>query len=1557
MKDILRLARCNENELTSFLPTLNDYTLIFTKDTHSLYTKIGENRIFLGTGSTLTSIDQPILKDFRVFADNRNSVPLQAGRFYGLAGNADKTYRMTYANIYDGEMLGILETTVPNDGKYMLDLMTNLNVFTEDEAGIKLWDPVYIGKFQGNTLAVTDKTKLEEVYGIGGVVTEVTANPKIGRFTYSAFLLQATYFTNSIVDMDAVRALITTMLADYVKHDEFDEEMTAIHQDIQDGLRSLGAKVDKNTSDIAALDGRFENYYDKNEINVKLSEKVNINAVYNKAEMDAKLLKKADTANTYTKHEVDHILETAGDKVLSNATGWLEYNQQLHRYIIEPTPDQFVAFVDNDGSDVQVRVSNDGTKITMDATKLGVTLDQVKDEIKKEMDPQLALKADKATTYTKSDVDTRLALKADLTKVEEVESKIDAKADKTSVYAKTETYNRTEIDSKVLQFPTQGLGDGTYGFNKDKTPVKIVPKNVVSVTAIPSASKKIVVSTSDKEAFEEAEHWNISNTLLSNTSATIVATAGGESRGEGNMQLGAMSSDANFGVGAVKSGNVNSVVFKEGKLLHSIGAAGSPQQYEILNSNTAYNKSETYSKEEVDAKIVAGALPDLSVAGESLAAFTRNKTPKKITPIELNPQLKSEEANEGSRILVTDEATGTKWNRSSHWKLNETLIENETGSLMLNGGTGHTLIVGKNKDDSKDVEGIGVVATGGTNTNKITFTDDRIYKTTGRQNYSKTRNEILTEDIVGGWIKKDDKNRFVLKATGQQFLNDIFSDQGTVTASIDNRGKVKFDATAKPPGGGTILPSPWSATSSRLRNDGANIILKGGDAGLNKQLTAGWLGVTGSENFHGIGIESSNDTANVSGNRIAFQGEDLIHLTGTASYLDKKLILTERNTQGWIKKASDGKNFYIKATATEFMHDLIDTNKSNINIHEEDGKIVFQSTGGSEGGDIPRPPQEEGIFGVNKDKVYKKIVPKNLITTLDAEVPTNGHMVVMDPEGNNWYKSTNIKINTEAIGIDDVKIKFGSDGKLYHQTATGDSPIISGEGNILPSPWIVSSTELSNHDANITLNGGKDYNLSLGYISNHSNAEYCGIGLRQKTGSPEVNQISFSGNDKLVHITGANGSTVMADILTQNNTKGWISKGADGRYDVKATADQFITDLYDDTGNVKLSVNNGKVKFDAVGGGGGGSITPPTEDGIYAMDKNSNWKRITPTNVEYTEYGSSESKLAGIDKENANDKFTYYDDWAINNNRLANEKEDSSIQLGKITIGNTDKANNIKGLYIENEGGITVKDGKANVVATDGSSKELLTEEHSIKSLKLKEDDKRVLQIVTGDDKTLSLDLSEAVAWYLGKGGVRGAAQLHKTSWDNYTVKADLKKDVLIPLDISAANFKKFESGRVQLMKENKSSIIRIQDEFVTGSIYFETQGRWKPFTTQVQTGDGKLGPRIVVYQRKIGSDTWTTIARATLGHEVKESDNAAFKFVTTGRGVEFVTANEPVDLRFDVQITELPSEGYTSTDEIRFGLQMDTDTSDIEYETLSFSYEKVPRLKWNPITAVEEVL
>ncbi|MGL5594118.1 MAG: hypothetical protein ACRDDH_09305 [Cetobacterium sp.] len=777
MKDILRLARCNENELNSFLPTLNDYTLVFTKDTHTLYTKQGEQRVFLGTGSSLFKMDQPILKDFRMYATNDDNIPIVRGRFYGLAGNEDKTYRLTRALQYDGEMLGILEDTTKTDGKYTINLITNLNVFTDDEAGIKLWDPVFVGKYQDNIISVTDSSKLDDVYGIAGVVTEVTDNKKVGRYTFNSFLLQSTYFSRKNIDIELVKEIIKALLSSYYTKDEMDQKLLDLFKSIGDVLEGINNRIFNTEQKVISLETATSDMYRKNEINIKLHDKANVSNVYNKTEIDGKMNRKYDKNETFSKdeirNEIDSHLHTAG--ALSDAYGWIRKDVD-NKYEIKATPNDFISFVSDSESDVIVSTSvSDASKIKLKINP-GATINEsrVRAIVGEEVPPMIINKVDK------THLDEELHKKADVTYLEAVrntlESELDTKADdrsvyhryeidtflsnkanKLDVYPKDETYDRNEINQKITENGILSDSKGWIHEQPDKSYlIKPTPGDFIDfidktssnvmVIASPTETGKVVLRAPDggggptsgitedraKELIvgmvpgltaDKAEKDKVYEKDETYTKQEVVNEIEHRISSGGTL-------DRATGWVHVNSSNIYDI-------------KPTPHQFEAFVDKAASNVEITTSATDATQIVLTStsALPD---PPQELGLFgiKSDKTYEKIVPKNV---ITGTGNLPNDSLLMATGASGERWYKTSNWKIGRRSLKNTVGSMTLEAG-GDTadgvLNLGSIATDS-----FGIATEKNNNVNGIKIHGDKVYHISGPKDNAEVRRILTIEDF------------------------------------------------------------------------------------------------------------------------------------------------------------------------------------------------------------------------------------------------------------------------------------------------------------------------------------------------------------------------------------------------------------------------------------------------------------------------------------------------------------------------------------------------------------------------------------------------------------------------------------------------------------------------------------------------------------------------------------------------------------------------------------------------------------------------------------------
>ncbi|MGL4971249.1 MAG: hypothetical protein ACRC45_06430, partial [Cetobacterium sp.] len=269
MNDKLKVARCNESEISAYMSTLNDYTLAVTKDTHKLYTRIDGNPVLITGGDTPHIIDEPLTKSLSVWAINKDVKNVHIGSMYGIVANSDGTYRLTAAKKYDGELIGVVESkrynSNTNEDQYQVSLLSNLVVFKGDsEKELKQWDPVYIGRdIVGNIISVCDKGLLEEVYGIAGVVSEISENKGYGLYFYNAFILQTSFFVAHDTG-ELLHKVVEEYLKDYVTNKNLSdvlsnytlaEEFNNLKKTFEDNIKELKTVIANHEDRIKSLEG------------------------------------------------------------------------------------------------------------------------------------------------------------------------------------------------------------------------------------------------------------------------------------------------------------------------------------------------------------------------------------------------------------------------------------------------------------------------------------------------------------------------------------------------------------------------------------------------------------------------------------------------------------------------------------------------------------------------------------------------------------------------------------------------------------------------------------------------------------------------------------------------------------------------------------------------------------------------------------------------------------------------------------------------------------------------------------------------------------------------------------------------------------------------------------------------------------------------------------------------------------------------------------------------------------------------------------------------------
>lgn len=193
--DTLRIARTTEQNVDTFIATLNDYTLLLATDTGNLYTKVSGSKMLINPNPLNASYDLPFQKELSFYASNPDNIPLSIGEFIGLCGLTDGTFKLCDPLSYKGEFLGILNRYDSTSKKYVVDLISNL--YVEDNT-CKIGDTVYIGKIGNQVFGVINPETLDVLYGVGGIVTEVNTINRFGRYTYNGITLQSTYIMKTI---------------------------------------------------------------------------------------------------------------------------------------------------------------------------------------------------------------------------------------------------------------------------------------------------------------------------------------------------------------------------------------------------------------------------------------------------------------------------------------------------------------------------------------------------------------------------------------------------------------------------------------------------------------------------------------------------------------------------------------------------------------------------------------------------------------------------------------------------------------------------------------------------------------------------------------------------------------------------------------------------------------------------------------------------------------------------------------------------------------------------------------------------------------------------------------------------------------------------------------------------------------------------------------------------------------------------------------------------------------------------------------------------------------
>ncbi|MGL5056287.1 MAG: hypothetical protein ACRC6A_02810, partial [Fusobacteriaceae bacterium] len=247
---------------------------------------------------------------------------------------------------------------------------------------------------------------------------------------------------------------------------------------------------------------------------------------------------------------------------------------------------------------------------------------------------------------------------------------------------------------------------------------------------------------------------------------------------------------------------------------------------------------------------------------------------------------------------------------------------------------------------------------------------------------------------------------------------------------------------------------------------------------------------------------------------------------------------------------------------------------------------------------------------------------------------------------------------------------------------------------------------------------------------------------------------------------------------------------------------------------------------------------------------------------------------------------------------------------------------------------------------------------NNVKEFRANPLDKRVLEIVMEDDTVKSLDLTESLANYIGKGGMRLLHLLKSTSFENSSYDGKFEVDSEFPLDISVADTSKRKAGRISLHRKYGKSFIRINEDLCTVSFTLSTEGRWRPFGDQLNTGTGEFTVELIVYQKPASrdDDTWAKVISTEITNQCPSSDK--YSFILQSSDIRFTTANEPTDISLSMKIKSLPEGANTTGEHIRFGLvgQL-VPEGKVTYQDLYLVYEQNPQKSWNKFEVIEEAL
>jgi len=230
-------------------------------------------------------------------------------------------------------------------------------------------------------------------------------------------------------------------------------------------------QIDSKVSDINTSIGSEESSRigaDEN-LQAQINQKANSADVYTKTAVDTLLNNKADKSTTYTKTEVDSALASKANSADVYGKNEVYTKSETDAAINAHTPDLSNYYTKsqtdtllNGKADTATTLAGYGitdaytkseTDTAISTAIAGIDLSAY--ETIADHDADMALKADKATTYTKTEVDSALASKADSSSVytkSEVDTALAGKANTATTlsgYGITDAYTKSETDTAI----------------------------------------------------------------------------------------------------------------------------------------------------------------------------------------------------------------------------------------------------------------------------------------------------------------------------------------------------------------------------------------------------------------------------------------------------------------------------------------------------------------------------------------------------------------------------------------------------------------------------------------------------------------------------------------------------------------------------------------------------------------------------------------------------------------------------------------------------------------------------------------------------------------------------------------------------------------------------------------------------------------------------------------------------------------------------------------------------------------------------------------------------